>query len=59
MEFVKDIRKYKKEIIGLKMDSYSQLVSFVVWLNAIAYTIYYFSSETPTNLYPIPYTVFR
>jgi hypothetical protein len=31
MEFVKDIQKYTKKMIGSRMDSYSHMVSFVVW----------------------------
>lgn len=31
MEFVKDIKKYKKDMKGPRMNTYSHLVSFVVW----------------------------
>jgi hypothetical protein len=34
MEFVKDVQKYTKKKIGPKMDSYSHLVSFVIWPDA-------------------------
>lgn len=31
MEFVKDINKYRKKMKGPRMDSYTYLVSFIVW----------------------------
>jgi hypothetical protein len=31
MEFVKDVKKYKKKMKGPRMDSYTYLVSFIVW----------------------------
>jgi hypothetical protein len=31
MEFIKDVKKYKKEMKGPRMDTYSHLVSFVIW----------------------------
>jgi hypothetical protein len=34
MEFVNDVQKYTKKKIGPKMDSYSHLVSFVIWPDA-------------------------
>lgn len=34
MEFVKDIEKYTAKKIGPKMDSFSHLVSFVIWPDA-------------------------
>ena len=34
MEFVKDVEKYTRKKIGPKMDTYSHLVSFVIWPDA-------------------------
>jgi inhibitor of KinA sporulation pathway (predicted exonuclease) len=31
MEFVKDIKQYKKKMKGPRMDSYTHMVSFIVW----------------------------
>ena len=31
MEFIKDVNKYKKMLKGPRMDSYTHIVSFVIW----------------------------